>query len=94
MSNDVNQDDEKIGARTRDLLRAFSDFTNMLLINAPTPVLARQLDELEKIAAEIDSMARSGLFDSDVFSTLGDAGKLMRIYELLQYRQAQKPASE
>lgn len=92
MSNESN--DEKIGARTRDLLRAFSDFSDMLAVDAPTPVLARQLDELEKIAAEVDAMAGTGLFDSNVFATLGDTGKLMRLYELLQYRQAQNPTSE
>jgi hypothetical protein len=39
-------------------------------------------------------MAGTGLFDSDVFAVLGDTGKLMRLYELLQYRQAQNPTSE
>jgi len=92
--SDDTSDDAKIGARTRDLLRAFSDFSSMLAVDAPTPVLARQLDELEKIAEEIDTLSGSGLFESDVFGALGDTGKLMRIWELLQYRQAQKSASE
>ena len=84
------QDNEKIGARTRDLLRALSDFTDMLALEVPTPVLARQLDEMEVIAKEVDTLAASGLFDNDIFGTLGDTTKLMRLYELLQYRQAQK----
>lgn len=84
------QDNEKIGARTRDLLRALSDFTDMLALEVPTPVLARQLDEMEVIAKEVDALAGSSLFDNDIFGTLGDTTKLMRLYELLQYRQAQK----
>lgn len=86
-------DDEKIGARTRDLLRAFSDFADMLAIDAPTPVLSRQLDELEKIAEEIDTMAGTKIFESNVFATLGDMGKLMRLYEVLQSRPARPPTS-
>lgn len=87
-------DNEKIGERTRDLLRAFSNFADMLAVDAPTPVLARQMEELEKIARDVDSIAGSGLFESDVFGLLGDGVKLMRLYELLQYRQAQRPSSE
>lgn len=90
----TQETNEKIGERTRELLRAVSDFSYMLSVEAPTPVLAKQLDELEKVAAEIDTLAGSGLFDSDVFGTLSDPIKLMRLYELMQHRQAQKPASE
>jgi len=88
------QDNEKIGARTRDLLRALLDFADMLSVDAPTPVLVRQVEEMEAITKEIDALTGSGLFDSDVFGTLSDASKLMRLYELLQHRQAQKPPTE
>ena len=84
----------KIGERTRDLLQALSNFADMLAIDAPTPVLARQLDEMERVARDIDTMAESGVFEKDVFSMLGDPTRLMRLYELLQHRQAQTPDSE
>lgn len=84
----------RIGERTRDLLQALSNFADMLAIDAPTPVLARQLDELEKVARDIDAMSKSGIFERDVFSMLGDPTRLMRLYELLQHRQAQTPDPE
>jgi len=66
----------------------------MVAIDAPTPLLARQMDELEKIFAEVDALAGTSLYENDVWSVLGDMGKLMRLYEVLQHRQAQKAASE
>jgi len=92
-----DSNDEKIGARTRDLLRSFSDFADMLAVDAPTSVLARQLDELEEIAGDIDVLAQSseGKRLADFWSGLiADPGKLMRLYELFQHRQAQDPGSE
>lgn len=82
---------EKLGARTRDLLRAVSGFADMVAIGAPTPTLARQLDELEKIFIEVDRLAGTNMYESLDF---GDPTQLMRLYELFQFRQAQKPGSE
>jgi hypothetical protein len=87
-------DDEKIGARTRDLLRAFSDFADMVAVEAPTPVLVRQLDEVEKVFRDVDQLAGTQLYDSSVWGIVGDPVKLMRLYEVLQHRQAQKSPSE
>jgi hypothetical protein len=87
-------DDAEIGRRARDLLRSFSEFADLVAIDAPTPLLARQMDELEKIFAEVDALAGTSLYENDVWSVLGDMGKLMRLYEVLQHRQAQKAASE
>lgn len=89
----MRDEDAKVGGRTRDLLRAFTSFMDMLAVDAPTPVLARQMDELEAIAKEIDALAGTSLFESDVFTRLGDSGKLMRLYELFQYRQARDSES-
>jgi hypothetical protein len=86
-------DDAEIGRRARDLLRSLSAFADMVAIDAPTPVLARQMDELEKIFSEVDALAGTNLCENDIWSVVGDMGKLMRLYEVLQHRQAQKAAS-
>jgi hypothetical protein len=86
--------DEKIGERTRDLLRALSEFADMVAISAPVSVLSRQVDEMEKIFSEIDQLAGSRLRDNEIWSIVGDPAQLMRLYEVLQHRQAQKRVSE
>lgn len=84
----------KIGERTRDLLQALSSFADMLAIDAPTPVLVRQLAEMEKITREIYQTAGVS-FAGDIFGGIvDDPVKLMRLYELVQHRQAQAPYSE
>ncbi len=82
-----------LGERARELLRAFSDFVAMLSVDAPTPVLSRQMDELERLAREIDQLAGTGLQESGAWAVVGNMGKLMRIAEVMQYRdrQAQEP---
>jgi len=92
--SDDESDDTNLGKRTRDLLRALSEFADMVAVDAPTPVLARQIDELEQIFFEVDALAGTGLYNNDIWAVLGDAGKLMRLYEVLQHRQAQKTTSE
>lgn len=87
-------DDEKIGSRTRDLLRAVSDFADMVAVDAPTPVLSKQLGELEGIFREVDQLAGTQLYDNSIWKVVGDPLKLMRLYELLQHRQAQEPTAE
>lgn len=84
-----------LGERTRELLRAFSDFVDMLSVDAPTPVLARQMDELERLAREIDQLAGAGLQENGAWAVIGNMGKLMRIAEVMQYRdrQAQEPTA-
>lgn len=87
-------EDAEIGGRTRDLLRALSDFADMVAVDAPISMLSRQLAVLEQIAHDVDALAETKLFENDVFGVIGDASKLMRLYEVLQHRQAQKSASE
>jgi hypothetical protein len=82
---------EKLGERTRVLMRAISSFADMVAVGAPTPMLARQLDELEAIFIEIDQLAGTNMYENLDF---GDMGQLMKLYELFQFRQAQKPGSE
>jgi hypothetical protein len=90
----VSDEDAKLGARARDLLRSLSMFADMLAVSAPTSVLARQAAEMEQIAREVDAMAGSGLFDGNAWSVITDMANLMRVYELIQQRQADSADSE
>lgn len=87
----MTQNDEKIGERTRALLRALSEFADMVAIDAPIPVLSRQLDQMEVLFIEIDKLAGTGLHENAIWSIVGDPMRLMRLYEVLQHRQAARP---
>jgi hypothetical protein len=74
-------------------MRSLSGFMSMLAVDAPMPVLTKQLEEVERIAREVDALVGTSLFE-DGGAVLSDPGKLMRLYTLFQGRQASGSDSE
>jgi len=75
-------EDEKLGKLTRELVASAAQFRDMLAVDAPTPVLLRQLREMEQKLDAIDGMTGNQLLtdDSNVWTVL--QSKMMRLLEL------------
>lgn len=87
-ASEPKQVDAELGRLTRDLILSASGFRDMLAVDAPTPVLSRQVDEMVALLQKIGLLAESDLLGegTNFWSLLGD--NTMKLYSLLQHRQA------
>jgi fructoselysine-6-P-deglycase FrlB-like protein len=90
VSDDASKDAE-VGKLTRELLAALSEFADMLAIDAPEGMLANQLQELERVARQIDAMTESGIFAEDRIAAVTSGENLLKLWTLLEKKRAESP---
>lgn len=80
-------EDEELAQLTRKLIKSIADFKSMLAIDAPRPLLSRQVDEMSTLFEQIDKLTGDTLLggEQDIWALA--SSKMMTLYDLVQARQ-------
>lgn len=85
----MSESDSKLGEKTRALVRALSDFTALLTVQAPAEMLAAQVDSLNESVRDVLSLCpEEWEHDSTNWteSIMQNQGKLIELVLMMQSR--------
>jgi len=84
--------DEKLGEKARELVVALSDFTSLILVKAPTPVLVAQVDTLNQSIKQVLAMCpNEWSHDSTDWTDaiMQNQGRLIELFVAMQSRSSE-----